>query len=145
MSKNTTKYTVLVNDEAQEKTFSKKALAVETARQLRKEQNAAVRVETQAGNVVFEQAAPKKIKMSPRYTRVVNLPADAKIPDGMRVAYTRNRKNLAITHDFDAPEGPYNVVNFLTGEVLATEIQTTRDAGAFCKTVPAPVKEKADA
>lgn len=141
MSKNTTQYTVLVNDEALEQTWTKKAKAVEAAEAAAKaDKRANVKVQTGAGNTVHEIKGRKRIKMSPAYTRVVDLPEDAKIPEGMRVAYTRNRKNLAIVHDFDAEEGPYEVVNFKTGEVLATELETTRDAGAFCKTVPAPAK-----
>ena len=142
MSKNTTAYTVFVNDEALEgKPVAKKAKAVELAEaEAKRDKRANVQVRTQTGTVVHEIKGRKTIKMSPAYTRVVDLPEGAKIPEGMRVAYTRKRKNLAIVHDFDAENGPYQVVNFATGEVLAEELETTRDAGAFCKTVPAPKK-----
>jgi hypothetical protein len=141
----TTKYVVItVNAEGEETalegTKSKRATAVELARETRAAERVGVRVETEAGKVVFEQAAPKKIKMSPRYTRVQDLPEGAVIPEGHRVAYNRARKNLAITHDPSAEETPYAVVNFVTGEVLA-RTETTREAGAFCKTVPVPAKE----
>jgi hypothetical protein len=132
----TTTYTVFVNDVALEGTKSKKATAVDLARAERKAQGADVRVETNAGTVVFEAKAPKKIKMSPRYTRVVELPEDAKLPEGARVAYIRARKNLAILHD--AETGEYAVHDFVKGETLASELETTREAGAFCKTVPVP-------
>jgi hypothetical protein len=139
-----TKYNVFtVNAEGGEElvtTKSKKATAVDAARELRKEQSVAVAVRTEAGNEVFAMPAPKKIKMSPRYTRVVDLPENAIIPEGSRVAYIRARKNLAITHNPEA-EAPYSVVNFVTGEVLATDLETTRDSGAFCKTVPVPARE----
>jgi hypothetical protein len=138
MPKNTTKYSVLVNDTALEGTFAKKAKAIEAAETAAKgDKRANVRVETGTGTVVHEITGVKRIRMSAPYTRVVDLPEDAKIPAGMRVAYTRNRKGLAIVHDFNEPEGPYQVVNYVTGEVLATELPTTRDSGAFCKTVNA--------
>jgi hypothetical protein len=149
----TTKYRVItVNAEGKEKalegTKSKRATAVELARETRAQERVGVRVETEAGKVVFEMAAPKKIKMSPRYTRVQELPEGAIIPEGHRVAYNRARKNLAITHDANATdELPYAVVRFTDGEVLE-RTATTREAGAFCKTVPVPAKaepEPADA
>lgn len=145
MTKSATAYTVFVNDEALEgKPFTKKAKAVEAAELAAKgDKRANVQVRTAAGNVVHEIKGQKRIKMSPAYTRVVELPEGSKIPAGMRVAYTRMRKSLAIVHDFNEPEGPYMVVRFTTGEVLGREIPTTREAGALCKTlekVPAPVE-----
>lgn len=141
MTKQATSYTVFVNDEALEGTFSKKAKAVESAESAAKaDKRANVQVRTGAGNVVHDIKGAKRIRMSAPYTRVVDLPEGAKIPEGMRVAYTRNRKKLAIVHDFNEPEGPYMVVNFETGAVLASELPTTRDSGAFCKTVKAPAK-----
>jgi hypothetical protein len=140
-TKTTTAYTVFVNDEALEGTFSKKAKAVEAAESAAKsDKRANVQVRTGAGNVVHDIKGAKKIRMSAPYTRVVNLPEGAKIPEGVRVAYTRNRKGLAIVHDFGMEDGPYQVVNFVTGEVLASELETTRDAGQFCKTVKVPAK-----
>jgi hypothetical protein len=141
-TKTTTAYTVFVNDEALEgKPVAKKAKAVELAEAAAKsDKRANVQVRTAAGNVVHDIKGRKTIKMSRPYTRVVNLPDDAVIPDGVRVAYTRNRKGLAIVHDFGMEDGPYQVVNFVTGAVLASELETTRDAGAFCKTVKVPAK-----
>lgn len=137
MSK-TTQYSILVNGETLEQTFTKKAKAVEAAVAAAKaDKRANVTVQTGAGNVVHEIKGAKKIRMSAPYTRVVNLPEGAVIPEGVRVAYTRNRKNLAIVHDFGMEDGPYQVVRFTDGEVLASELETTRDAGAFCKTVKA--------
>jgi hypothetical protein len=142
MTKQTTAYTVFVNDEALEgKPVAKKAKAVELAEAAAKQDKRAnVQVRTQAGNVVHEIKGAKKIRMSAPYTRKVDVPEGAKIPEGTRVAYTRNRKKLAIVHDFGMEDGPYQVVNFETGAVLAAELETTRDAGAFCKTVAAPAK-----
>lgn len=135
MSKATT-YTVFVNDKALEGTKSKKATAVDLARAARKEQNAAVRVETSAGTVVFEQAAPKKIKMSPRYTRVVPLPEGVEVPDGKRVAYAYNRRGGAILHD--AETGEYSIL-ITKGEKAGTELpetfETTRAAGDAMRSV----------
>lgn len=126
-----TKYTVFVNDVALEGTKSKRQTAVDLARAERKAQNAAVRVETDKGTVVFEMPAPKKIKMSPQYTRVVDLPEGVKVPEGKRVAYFRPRRNGAILHD--AETGEYSILNVTTGEELDEVFETTRDAGARLK------------
>lgn len=123
-------------------TKNKKATAVELAKATRNEQRVAVSVETGNGNVVFEQAAPKTIKMSPRYTRTVELPEGFRVPDGFRVAYDRRRKNIAIVHN--AETGEYRVID-AKGKALAKGLVTTREAGAFCKTVPLPEKETASA
>ena len=53
------------------------------------------------------------------------------------------RRYLVILHDPEASEGAYSVVNFVTGKVLAKDLDTTRDSGAFCKTVPVPEKVNA--
>lgn len=137
-----TTYTVFANDVALEGTKSKKATAVELAKTVRADQRVAVRVETSTGTVVFEQAAPKTIKMSPQYTRTVELPEGFRVPAGFRVAYTRNRKGIAIAHN--AETGEYRVIN-AKGHALAKNLETTRAAGAFCKTVEAPAKETVDA
>lgn len=140
-TKASTKYTVLVNDEALEGSFTKKAKAVEAAETAAKaNKRAHVTVQTGAGNVVHEIKGVKTIRMSPAYTRVVDLPEGAIIPSEMRVAYIRARKSLAIAHHFTAPEGPYAVVRWTDGKVLAEGLPTTRSAGAFCKTVEQPVK-----
>lgn len=121
-----------------EKPASKKDVAIEAARSHRQKTGEGVRVSTQAGTVVFEMKPRKAIKMSPRFTRVVDLPEGAMLPEGQRVAYTRTRKHLAITHD---PESKtYAVVNYVSGEILEDGIETTRESGAFCKTVPLPAK-----
>ncbi len=143
MSKST-EYTVLVNGEAQEKTFSKKAKAVEAAEAARKaEKRATVQVVTGAGTVVFELKGPKKIRMSKPYTRTVELPEGFIVPEGLRPAYTRARKNLVILHDptgGEEGEGSYSVHNGATNETLVSGLATTRDSGAFCKTVKVPAK-----
>lgn len=138
-----TSYTIFVDGKALEGTKSKKATAVDLARAERKAQNAAVKVETNTGTVVFEMPAPKKIKMSPQYTRTVDLPEGAKIPKGKRVAYTRARKNLALLHD--EKSGEYSVFDFVKSQTLVDGLETTRAAGAFCKTVPVPPKVDANA
>jgi hypothetical protein len=112
-------------------TKSKKQTAVDLARAERKASGARVRVVTDAGNVVFEQAAKKAIKMSPKYTRTVVLPDGFELPDGMRACYFRPRRNGVILHD---PEnGVYHIANATTGELLEDEFETTREAGARLK------------
>lgn len=142
MTKSATQYIVFVNDEALEgKPATKKARAVEAAEAAAKaDKRAHVEVRTANGTVVHEIKGQKRIKMSAPYTRVQALPEGAIIPKGMRVAYHRARKGLAIVHNFSEPEGPYQVVRFTDGKVLATELETTRAAGEFCKSVPLPAK-----
>jgi hypothetical protein len=144
MAKNATTYTVLVNDAAQEKTFSKKAKAVEAAEAARKaEKRATVQVVTGAGTVVFELKGPKTINMSKPYTREVELPEGFVIPEGLRPAYTRMRKGLVILHDptgGEEGEGSYSVHDAKTNRTLISGLPTTRASGAFCKTVPTPAK-----
>jgi hypothetical protein len=138
MSKTATKYDVIVNGETVA-TKGKKAVAIELARTERKTNLADVKVVTTAGTVVFELAAPKKIKMSKPFTRVVAVPEGVVLPgDEWRPAYDRSRKNLFILHNSET--GEYAVFNFVTQEFLAEELATTREAGAFCKTVPVPAK-----
>lgn len=121
---------------------SKKATAVDAARAHRKESGEGVRVKTNAGTTVFEQNAKKTIKMSPRYTRVVELPEGVQAPNGLRVAYVRPRRNGAVLHDAEAQE--YRILNLATGEVLDEVFETTRDAGAFLKAgVPLPAPANA--
>lgn len=149
MSKTTTYHVFQIDAEGTElreltdKPKSKKATAVDFARDHRKATGEGVVVKTSSGTEVHKQLPKKAIKMSPRYTRVVGLPEGAKLPEGQRVAYIRARKSLAITHD--AETGDYAVVNFETGEVLADGLETTRDSGAFCKTVALPAKAEANA
>lgn len=122
-------------------TKSKKANAVDFARDHRKATGEGVLVETSAGNEVHKQLAKKAIKMSPRYTRVVALPEGIDAPEGMRVAYVRPRRNGAVLHDAEA--GAYRLLNLATGEISEDEFETTRDAGAALRVglpVPAPVE-----
>ena len=122
-------------------TKSKKATAVEFARELRDELKVAVEVKTSTGNTVFELAAPKKIKMSPRYTRTVELPEGVAVPAGQRVAYFRPRVGLALLHDPAAAEGKqYSFLNTKTGKVLKQRFATTREAGQAFVTVAKEAK-----
>ncbi len=78
---------------------------------------------------MLDLPAPKKIKMSKPYTRVVPLPEGFEVPrEGLRVAYRSARKNVATLHDAEAQE--YIVWSFATDEELGT-FATTRDAGRF--------------
>jgi hypothetical protein len=141
-----TTYTVFAGDVAQEKTFSKKDKAIEAAETLRKELKVSVRVETGAGTEVFASKARKAQVKTVPYTRTVELPEGFIVPEGLRPAYTRARKNLVILHDpngGEEGEGAYSVHNGATGETLISGLATTRDSGAFCKTVPLPEKVNA--
>ena len=129
-----TRYTVLNAEGVLGEGFTVKAKAVELAEASKGTSD--VTVVTGAGTVVHTVKAKRTMKRTPQYTRLVELPADAVIPEGRRPAYTRARKNLVITHD--AESGEYAVIRFTDGEVLADELATTREAGAFCKTVPLP-------
>lgn len=121
----TTKYTVFANDEARA-TRSAKPKAVELALALRNDERVDVRVETGAGTVVFEAKAPKRIRMSKPYTRVVELPEGIEVPEGFRVAYHRPRRKVAVLHDVH--EG-YRLLHTGTGELSENVFATTREAG----------------
>lgn len=117
-----TKYTI----NAGTTTFSKKAVAIDAALAIRNDERIDVVVTTDKGTVVFEAKAPKKIRMSKPYTRVVDLPADFEAPEGFRVCYTRPRKGLAVLHNFDED---YRILNLKTGKILPEIYPTTRAAG----------------
>ena len=120
-------YNVFVNDE-QVAHLRNKQDAVDIAKRRRLRERAAVRVETERGTVIFEQAAPKRINQSPKYSRVVPLPRGAApAPKGMRVAYVRPRKGGAILHD--ATTGKYRIMKLDTGEQLDQEFSTAAQAG----------------
>jgi len=142
-----TKYTVTATNAAGEVrelgVKSKKATAMDLARAERKSTGEAVQVVTDAGTVVFEQAAKKTVKMSPRYTRVVELPEDVIVPEGKRVAYFRPRVNLAVLHD--AESGDYTLLDTAEGMELEETFETTRDAGRFLVEVAAKRKTPANA
>ena len=119
----TTRYAVT----GSEKTFSKKAQAVEAATEIRNDEKIAVEVTTvPAGTVVFALAAPRKIKMSKPYTRTVELPEGVEVPEGFRVAYHRPRRKVAVLHDVH--EG-YRLLNTATSELSEDVFGTTREAG----------------
>lgn len=155
----TTKYQVFKLDtEGGEQlvvTKSKKATAISEARNVRNGEGVSVVVKTEAGTEVFTQAARKRIKMSPKYTRVVGLPEDVKAPEGARVAYVRPRRGLALLDLIDTEEeigdeleGRYGILVLATSEMLDERFPTTRDGGQRLKQgveAPAPADEPANA
>lgn len=122
----TTTYTIVAG-EFTVGTRSNKAKAIELAVAHRDAEKVAVQVVTSKGTVVFEQAAPKKIKMSPKYTRTVELPEGVSVPEGMRVAYFRPRRGAAVLHD--AESGDYRILDTKTGKLRGPVFETTRAAG----------------
>ncbi len=137
--KNTTRYAVIASPTdapafAAEIGITKKAKAVEAARTLRDENAVSVTVVSVAtGNVVFEQAAPKKIKMSAPYTREVD-PGDQ--INGKRVAYLRKRVGFALldANKIEGENGVYSIYDLTRGIELdaeTVEVRTTRDAGRW--------------
>jgi hypothetical protein len=120
------KYNVITNDETVA-TRSNKQAAIKLATEARETDKVAVRVETDKGTVVFEAAAPKKIRMSPRYTRVVPLPEGVTAPEGKRVAYVRPRRDAAVLHD--AESGEYSLLKLSTSKELKGRFETSRAAG----------------
>lgn len=131
----TTIYHVLaIDSEGNERelgTKSKKQTAVELARAERKQTGDHVVVRTDAGHVAFEQKAKKAIKMSPKYTRLVDLPENVTVPEGLRPCYVRPRRNGAILHD--AESGEYRIMRLSDGELLDETFEVTREAGARLK------------
>lgn len=112
-------------------TKSNKAKAVELATAHRNEHKVEVAVLSKAGNPVFELAAPKTIKMSKPYTRVVALPEGVKAPEGARVCYVRKQAGLALLHrpSVAREDRPYTFLNLKTGKERKGGFETTRDAG----------------
>lgn len=129
-----TKYNVIVNDTTVA-TKSKRQQAVDLAEQIRNDEKVAVTVVTTAGNVTLELAAPKKIRMSPRYTKVQALPEGVVLSDEvseLRVAYVRPQRNAAILHDTKADKDKqYVVVDLKTGKAIRQRFAKTRDAGRY--------------
>lgn len=125
----TTTYTIFAGD-AEVGTKSKKSVAVEVARAKRDELGVDVEVRTQTGHVAFALAAPKKIKMSAPYTRVVAVDADTlEEIDGKRVAYFRKRVGFALV---DSGRGDYAIYDMTTRkQVGEIEVATTREAGRW--------------
>lgn len=126
----TTRYSVIVGGEDVAE-VTKKQDAINMANRERNKQRAAVKVVTNNGTVILERPAPKRINQSPRYSRVVPLPTDVKVPEGMRVAYVRKRRNGAILHD--AETGKYSIMDITTGTQLRERFETARDAGQRLK------------
>lgn len=126
---NTTQYLVIAGSNLAE-VKNKKSAATAVALQLRNELGVDVLVSTAKGNVVFEMAAPKKIKMSKPYTRVVPVPAEvAETINGKRVAYKRTRVGFAL---LDAARGDYSIFDLVNRvEVGVIDVKTTREAGRF--------------
>ncbi len=124
------KYTITAGDVTETK--SKRSAADARATELRNELRVDVIVTTDKGNVVFEMAAPKTIKMTPRFQRVVEadkLPEGVEVPAGLRVAYVRPRQGFAVLAN-DAAEGDrYSLLKLEDSSVLEDTFRTTRDAG----------------
>jgi hypothetical protein len=121
-----TAYDVIVGGEPRLH-LNNKADAIKKAVRTRIRERAAVKVVTARGTVVFEKPAPKAIRQSPKYSRVVPLPEGVKAPKGMRVAYVRPRSNGAILHD--GKDRVYRIMKLDTGEVLKSEYHTAGEAG----------------
>jgi hypothetical protein len=78
--------------------------------------------------VVYERPAPKRIRQSPKYSRVVPLPDGVKPPsDAYRVAYVRPRAGGAILHSRE--DGKYRIMRLDTGKLLPEEYTTAGGAG----------------
>lgn len=130
----TTRYTVFTTDtegnRSEVGTKSKKAQAVELAQATRDETGLRASVETGTGNEVFAVEAPRKINMSPRYTRTVEVPEGLEVPEGSVLRYARPRRNAGVLHFPEAEKGEqWAVIDLTTGRVLKDRFATTRDAG----------------
>lgn len=126
----TTTYAIFANDE-QIATSSKKGVAIEKARSERDASKVDVRVETSKGTIVFALDAPRKIKMSAPYTRVVAMPEKVvEMIDGKRVAYKRGRVGAQFAL-LDASKGDYTIWDVDRGEEVDVEVATTREAGRW--------------
>ena|ERR1044072_4768780 len=138
----TTTYTVFAGTDEVTKA-SKKSKAVEAAQAYRDEHKVAVEVRTGAGTAVFSLDAPKKIKMSAPYTRVVQVPEEVvELIDGARVAYKRPRVGFALLDD---GKGDYRIWDLKRGETVEVEVETTRDAGRWFADEAAAYRASLDA
>lgn len=150
MSKQSTKYTVLVNGEATDFTRSTKATVIAEADRLRRDgERAAISVVTGAGTEVYALKEVKRKVFSFRtkpYTKTIELPGDlAKlVAAGYVAAYERPNKDAVVLRNEGAEEDErYAVARRSTGEILEL-VPTTRDAGQVMKSLPR-VKVGADA
>lgn len=128
----TTTYSIFAGDATEAvATRSNKGKALELATALRNDDKVAVRVETGSGKVVLDLQAPKKIKMSRPYTRVVPVPAEVvEMIDNKRVAYKRGPKARQFAL-LDASRGEYAIWDIARGEQVDVEVATTREAGRW--------------
>ena len=126
-----TKYTITVGGEVEARaTRTNKAKALEFAQAIRNDERVAVEVATQTGTVVASFDAPKKIKMSAPYTRVVALPSEVEFIDGRRVAYKRGRPGAQFAL-LDANKGEYAIWDVDLHVEVDIEVATTREAGRW--------------
>lgn len=126
-----TKYNVTSEDTVVKGGFAKKGDAIAFAQSHRDDARVAVAVSTDKGTLVFEQAAPRKIKMSAPYTRVVPVPDEViERIDGARVAYKRGPKARQFALLDDA-KGDYRIWDIERRETVDVEVETTRDAGRW--------------
>lgn len=137
-----TKYIVTrTNQDATETevaTKSKKSDAVALAEKGRQDTRRTHTVRTDKGTEVFVVKGVRPMRITPAYTRVVDLPEDFEVPEGKRVAYTRSRKGIALLHDAEA--GEYSLFNYVTGETVLEGLTTSRAAGAAVKALPVLAK-----
>jgi hypothetical protein len=134
-----TKYIITrVNQDSTETevaTKSKKSDAITVAQAGRKETRRTHVVRTDKGTEVHVEKGVRPMKITPAYTRTVELPADFEAPEGTRVAYTRSRKGVALLHVEET--GEYALFNYVTGTMVEEGLPTTRAAGKAVKALPA--------
>lgn len=119
---------------------SKKAKAIELAVQSKKTSRKTHTVETSSGTVVHTEKGVRGMKITPRYSRTVELPEGFELPEGARPAYLRSRHDALIVA-LDGDEGTtYDVYRLSTGELEAEGFDKTREAGAHVLTMEKPVQ-----
>jgi len=133
-----TTYTITAGESTE--TRSSKPKAIELATALRNSEGVAVSVTTAAGNTVFELDAPRKIRMSKPFTRVVPVPEGVEVPDGFRFAYSRPRRGVAVVH---SPEQGYRLLNLKTSKLRKGSFETSRDAGKAVLELPTAKEREA--
>jgi hypothetical protein len=116
-------------------TKSKKSDAIALADAGRASSRRTHTVRTDKGTEVYVVKGVRPMKITPAYTRTVELPADFEAPEGTRVAYTRSRKGVALLHVEET--GEYALFNYVTGTMVEEGLPTTRAAGKAVKALPA--------
>ena len=96
-------------------------------------------VRTHTGTVVHEVKGVRPMRITPRFSKLVEMPEGVEVPEGARPAYLRLKHDAVIVAFDDAEKDDrYGVVRVSTGKLLKQRFGKTRDAGQFVLTLESP-------